>query len=145
MAIYYRGAADAHYTPLCPVVIRPQHWVTEEVGDASDMTHRLRAKTRRVLGTASHRFHVGSRTFALGALLTGAVGVLASFPLVARILFPRLTAQIRHAFGRFVQTPPLTHLSCGATEPTPGPENGGVGFSSRRWPTPPSGCSATSG
>ena len=31
VAMYYRGAADAHFVPLCPVVIRPQHWVTEEV------------------------------------------------------------------------------------------------------------------
>ena len=33
VAMYYRGAADAHFTPLCPVVIRPEHWVAEEVGD----------------------------------------------------------------------------------------------------------------
>ena len=26
VAMYYRGAADAHFTPLCPVVIRPGHW-----------------------------------------------------------------------------------------------------------------------
>ena len=110
VAIYYRGAADAHFTALCPVVIRPQHWVTEEVGDLVDRTHRRRARTRRVLGTASHRFHVGSRTFAMGAVLTGAVGVLASFPLVARILFPRLTARIREGLGRIVQTPPFTRL-----------------------------------
>ena len=25
VAMYYRGAADAHYVPLCPVVIVPQH------------------------------------------------------------------------------------------------------------------------
>ena len=31
VAIYYKGAADAHFTPLCPVLIRPGIWVTEEV------------------------------------------------------------------------------------------------------------------
>ena len=46
---------------------------------------------------ASHQFHVGSRSFAVGAVLAAAVGVLASVPLVARILFPRLTARIRQA------------------------------------------------
>ena len=47
VAMYYRGAADAHFVPLCPVVIRPQHWVTEEVGDELGKTHRRRARTRR--------------------------------------------------------------------------------------------------
>ncbi|HEV3168262.1 MAG TPA: DUF2309 domain-containing protein [Isosphaeraceae bacterium] len=128
VAIYYRGAADAHFTALCPVVIRPQHWVTEVVGVELGDTHRRRAKTRRALGTASHRFHTGSRTFALGALLTGAVGVLASIPLLARILLPRLTAQIRQMVGRIVQTPPRTRLQLERIKADPGPENGHVGF-----------------
>ena len=127
-AIYYRGAADAHFTPLCPVVIKPQHWVTEEVGDLGGWNHRRRVLTRRVLGRASHQFHVGSRAFAVGALLTGAVGVLASIPLVARILFPRLTARFRQKFGWFVQVPPVTRLKLDRTDPIPGPDNGHVGF-----------------
>ena len=128
VAMYYRGAADAHFTPLCPVVIRPQHWVTEEVDDEVGESHRRRARTRRALGTASHQFHVGSRSFALGAVLTGAVGVLAGFPLLARILFPRLTAQIRRVLGRIVQTPPHTKLRLERKEPTTGPEDGHVGY-----------------
>jgi uncharacterized protein YbcC (UPF0753/DUF2309 family) len=126
--MYYRGAADAHFVPLCPAVIRPQHWVTEEVGVELGKSHRRRARTRRALGTASHRFHVGSRTFAMGALLTGAVGALATFPLVARILFPRLTARIRRVFGRMMRTPPLTRLRLERDESCAGPENGQVGF-----------------
>src|SRR4029077_3333219 len=66
MAMYYRGAADAHFTPLCPVVVRPQHWVAEEVGDGQEETHNRRAKTRRMLGSVSHRFHRGSRTITSG-------------------------------------------------------------------------------
>jgi uncharacterized protein len=128
VAIYYRGAADAHFTALCPVVIRPQTWVTEEVGDLVNREHRRRARTRRVLGTASHRFHIGSRGFALGALLTGALGVLASFPLVARILFPRLTSRIRRRVGRIVQAPPDTRLRLERDRPEPGPEEGHVGY-----------------
>ena len=30
VAMYYRGAGDAHFKPLCPVNIKPQHYVTEE-------------------------------------------------------------------------------------------------------------------
>jgi uncharacterized protein YbcC (UPF0753/DUF2309 family) len=77
---------------------------------------------------ASHQFHVGSRTFASGALLSAALGVLASVPLVARTFFPRLTAQIRKRFGRLVQAPPQTALQLERAEPAPGPENGHVGY-----------------
>ncbi|MDR3638223.1 MAG: DUF2309 domain-containing protein [Isosphaeraceae bacterium] len=129
VAMYYRGAADAYFVPLCPVVIRPQHWVAEEVGDNAGKLHERRARTRRALGTASHHFHVGTRSFALGALLSGALGVLASIPLVARILFPRLTARMRQRFGRIVQTPPSTRLRLERVEDPTGPENGHVGYS----------------
>ncbi len=129
VAMYYRGASDAHFVPLCPVVIRPQHWVTEEVGDELAETHRRRARTRQALGTASHQIHVASRTFATGAILTGVAGTLATFPLVARILFPRLAARIREAVGRIVETPPATRLRLERDEPQAGPENGSVGFS----------------
>ncbi len=129
VAIYYKGAADAHFTPLCPVLIQPGIWVTEVVQTELGRAHRRRAQTRRVLGTASLRIHEGSRGFALGAVLTGALGVLASFPLLARILFPRLTAQIRHKFGRLVETPPLTRLRIERTQESPGPADAAVGFS----------------
>jgi uncharacterized protein YbcC (UPF0753/DUF2309 family) len=129
VAMYYRGAADAHFIPLCPIVIKPQHWVTEEVDDSQEKAHRVRARRRKALGTATLQIHHGSRSFALGALLTGAVGVLASGPLIGRILFPRLTAKIRQMCGRIVQTPPATRLCLEREDATAGPENGHVGFS----------------
>jgi len=126
--MYFRGAADAHFVPLCPAVMLPKHWVAEQVVKNLEHDHRRRARTRRAFGMASHQFHLGSRTFALGALLSAAVGVLATAPLIARTLFPRLTARIRKLFGRFVQTPPLTRLRLERSEANPGPENGALGF-----------------
>ncbi len=128
VAMYYRGAADANFVPLCPIIVRPQVWVQEDVAYSMASVHRRRAKTRKALGTASHRFHVGSRTF-MGGLLTAAFGVLASIPLVARILFPRLTAQVRSAFAGFVQPPAVTQLQLERISATPGQENGHVGLS----------------
>jgi len=128
VAIYYKGASDAHFVPLCPAVIRPRHWVVEDVGDGLGKSHRRRARTRQVLGAASHRFHVGSRSAVMGSVLTGAVGVLASFPLVGRILFPRLTARIRRTFGRIVRTSKDTHLHLERIDAAPGTNEGGVGF-----------------
>lgn len=128
VAMYYRGAADAHFTPLCPVVVRPQHWVVEEVGAGHEEVHNRRAKTRRALGSATHHLHRGSRSIASGTLLSGFVGVLATFPLVARILFPRVAARIRRHLAHIVQPPPVTRLQIERQAATCGPENGHVGF-----------------
>jgi uncharacterized protein YbcC (UPF0753/DUF2309 family) len=109
VAMYYQGAAEAHSVPLCPVVIRPRHWVTEKIVPGMDPLHHHRARVRRALGTLLHTLHVLSRTFIGGAVLA-VLGALASIPLVARVLFPRLTARIRHSAGRFVQVPARTQL-----------------------------------
>ncbi|MFN0054742.1 MAG: putative inorganic carbon transporter subunit DabA, partial [Planctomycetales bacterium] len=55
--------------------------------------------------------------------------ILASVPLVARILFPRLTARIRRMAGRLVAPPPLTELQLERTLPSPGPDGDHLGFS----------------
>jgi uncharacterized protein YbcC (UPF0753/DUF2309 family) len=128
VAIYYRGAADAHFVPLCPVVIRPQHWVVEDVIDPFEQVHRRRARTRRALGAAWHHLHLGSRSLLGGALVTGGLGVLASIPLVARVLMPRWTAQIRRLAARFVSPPPATELQVERTCPTAGTEPGQIGY-----------------
>ena len=128
VAMYYRGAAEAHSRPLCPVVIKPQHYVREEVTCAFEKEHQLRKEARRVLGSASHRVHTGSRTI-LGGVLTALGGTLASIPMVTRILFPRMTAQFRKLVGRFVQPPPVTQLVLERVQADPGPEEGHLGYS----------------
>jgi uncharacterized protein YbcC (UPF0753/DUF2309 family) len=127
VAMYYRGAVDAHYVPLCPIVIKPQHYVQEEVVYSLEHSHRVRSETRRAVGKATHQFHMGSRSGMAGAL-TSLLGSLASIPLVARVVFPRLTAQIRRTFGSVIQVPPGTRLVLERTVPEPGPENGHLGY-----------------
>jgi uncharacterized protein len=128
VAMYYRGLSDAHFRPLCPVVIRPRHWVAEVAEDGSNKADRKWARTRKVVGVASHQFHIGSRSFAFGELLTGAVGALASFPLVARILFPRVAGRIRRTFGRMVRSSPMTRLKLERGEVESGPDFDHLGF-----------------
>ncbi|HVW02440.1 MAG TPA: DUF2309 domain-containing protein, partial [Planctomycetaceae bacterium] len=128
VAIYYRGAADAYYTALCPIVVKPQHWVREDVVYSLEESNRRRASTRRVLGTASLRMHLGTRTFAGGALLTAGLGVLASIPLVARVLMPRLTARLRRTASRLVQPPEVTRLQLERSDPVAGPEGDHIGY-----------------
>ncbi len=128
VAMYYRGADDAHCVPLCPAIMLPKHWVTEKVIEDRGGAFERRTRRLRVLGRASHQMHLGTRSFALGALLS-AVGVFASIPLVMRTLFPRLTAQLRGACGRIVATAPRTRLQIERTATDPGPHGDAVGYS----------------
>lgn len=127
VAMWYRGAADAHFHALCPAILTPKHYVTEEVVYSFVKSDRRRRETRRTLGTASHRYHLGSRTF-LGGAVTALTGSLAAIPMVARILFPRLTSRVRRTFGRLVQTPLVTRLHLERTEEEPGKAPGHTGY-----------------
>ena len=90
--MYYRGAADAHYVPLCPIVIKPQHYVQEEVVySLGAIAPRAERKRGGPSARRRTRLHVGSRLGLAGAVAS-ILGPLASIPLVARVLFPRLTA-----------------------------------------------------
>lgn len=126
--MYYRGLADAHFAALCPVVLRPQHWVIEQVDETQANKHQRWARTRRVLGLASHRVTSGSRAFALGALLTAVVGLLAGFPLLMRIWFPRLTALLRQGAGGLLRRPRQTRLVLERQELTCAPAPKRYGF-----------------
>lgn len=109
VAMYYRGVAEAHYRPLCPVVVKPKHYVREVPLRSFGNASRLQERVRRLIGRTSHRLHIGSRTF-LGGFLTGLLGSLATFPLLMRVLLPRRTARFRRFLSRLT-TPPLTQLT----------------------------------
>src|SRR5690606_6895903 len=87
-----------------------------------------RSETRRALGRASHRLHLGTRS-GIGGTLAALAGSLASIPLVFRVLFPLLTARVRRLFGSFVEPPPVTRLHLERHDEAPGPSNGGLGYS----------------
>ena len=126
--MYYRGATDAHPVASCPIIVRPQHWVNEEVPYSEIDSHRRRARHRRILGMASHGFANGSRGLALGALYTASVGVLASAPLLARVLFPRWASRVVRAASSVMAPPTCTRLTVDRIAPTPGPTEDGLGF-----------------
>ncbi len=128
VAMFYQGAVEAHATPLCPVSVRPRHWVQEDVPFSLENSARLRRRARKVFGQASHGLHLGSRTFAVGAVLSTMLGPLASIPMISRILFPRHTALMREAAGQIVGVPSMTQLRLERTAEEPGPEEDQIGF-----------------
>ncbi|TWT47889.1 hypothetical protein KOR42_40870 [Thalassoglobus neptunius] len=128
VAMYYRGAADSFFQALCPGVMTPNHYVVEDVGYTFERIHRDRTRLRRRLERANHAIHTQSRTF-FGGIVAGIGGSLATVPLVARVLFPRLTARTREYFGAFLRLPPVTKLQLERYQSDPGPTNGHIGFS----------------
>jgi uncharacterized protein YbcC (UPF0753/DUF2309 family) len=101
VAIYHQGVTDAHPRPLCPVAIRPEHYVAEiEAGEDRLMQHTRRLH-RRAAGFLGYNVHLGSRLPMRGAVLMAAFGWLALVPLVLRVIFPWLSSRWR----RIHQTP----------------------------------------
>lgn len=129
VAMYYRGAADAHFVPLCPIVLTPQHWVEEQPDQGHELAHRQRAQARRALGTAAHGLQSNSRSAVGGAVIAATLGALAAVPLVARVLFPRLVLKAHDYFGRYVRSPKATRLRLERSDAKASSENGGLGYS----------------
>ncbi|WP_165069046.1 DUF2309 domain-containing protein [Paludisphaera rhizosphaerae] len=127
VAMYYRGVAEAQYRPLCPINIKPNHYVQEEPLRSLEEAGRLQAEARRGLGRIVRRLHVGTRSF-IGGALTGMVGSVASLPLLLRVLLPRQAAMVRRLLDQVV-TPPLTRLRLDRTASEPGPDDDSLGYS----------------
>jgi uncharacterized protein YbcC (UPF0753/DUF2309 family) len=93
VAMYHQGVTDAHPRPLCPVAIRPDHYVAEIQPDGDGLTGRSRRLQRRAAGFLGYNVHLGSRLPVRGAVLMTAFGWLALIPLVLRVVFPWLSSR----------------------------------------------------
>ncbi len=100
VAMYHQGVSDAHPRPLCPVAIRPDHYVAEIEPDSDRLTGRSRRLQRRAAGFLGYNVHLGSRLPVRGAVLMTAFGWLALVPLVLRVVFPWLSSR----WGRVQET-----------------------------------------
>ena len=127
VVMYYRGAAEAHFRPLCPINIVPKHYVCEEPAFSVEVESGKRSQRRKLIGRVSHQVHSGSRTI-VGGLITGLFGTLATFPLVARVLAPHITSRIRDMIGGLVR-PPGTELHLERAGKSPGPDWESQGYS----------------
>lgn len=134
VATYFRGHDEAFFRPLCPVNVKPQHYLTEEPAFSLREASLRKLQTRRTVGDALRRVHFGTRSLVLGSL-AGMLGTLATAPLVFRVLFPRLAARLSRRVRRLVM-PPVTELTyervdhdhdetaCGDHSPAPAPNHG---------------------
>ena len=125
--IYYRGAGDAHFVPLCPIIMKPQHYIVEQVREEALEKHGRRSRARKLIGKQAHAWHTSSHSFVSG-LGMAVLGPLATIPLVARVLFPHLTAAFRNAASNILTPPTETELTLERIEGSPGKEPGQLGF-----------------
>jgi hypothetical protein len=88
VAMYFRGATDAHPRPLCPVALQPRHLVTEDADRSRGLLASWRRTRRRLTALVDKNVHVGSRTFGRGAVIMAVLGVLWIVPLVLRVIVP---------------------------------------------------------
>jgi uncharacterized protein YbcC (UPF0753/DUF2309 family) len=95
VAMYHEGVTDAHPRPLCPVAIRPEHYVAEVEVDGHRLMQQTRRLHRRAAGFLGYNVHLGSRRLMSGAVLMTAFGWLALIPLILRVLFPWLSSRWR--------------------------------------------------
>ncbi len=128
VVMYYRSASAADFVPLCPVVVRPKHWVSEAVEDRLLAEHQRRRNTRRRVGMTLQAFHTGSRRIVSGSILAATIGLLATIPLVTRVMFPRMTARFRGFFGSMISPPPKTRLILERSSLEPSSDDEGLGF-----------------
>jgi uncharacterized protein YbcC (UPF0753/DUF2309 family) len=118
VAMYHEGVTDAHARPLCPVAIRPDHYVAEIETDSGGLVERTRRLHRRAAGFLGYNVHVGSRLPVAGAVLMTAFGWLALVPLVLRVVFPWLSSRWRRIRQTTIVTS-LTQLQLDRDETTP--------------------------
>lgn len=104
VAMAYQGIEDIRPRPLCPVAVRPTHYVTERALNESEAA--AFAGKRRMQGTMTHSLRLGSKMLTRGGLLSTFLGFLAVIPLIGRSLFPRRTERLAHwALHRAAPTP----------------------------------------
>jgi uncharacterized protein len=111
VAIDYQGLDDGSLAALCPVIVAPSHAIYEIPTDERNAAlANDRKKRRRVLVRAGRIFNRLSRSMILGALLSPLAGLLAAFPLFARVVTPRALSQAQRAMRLRFLPSPKTHL-----------------------------------
>ena len=125
--MYHQAATDAHPRPLCPVVIRPDHFVEEVEEEPEAFTGRSRRAQRRAAGFLGYNVHYGSRMLVRGALLMTLIGGLMLIPLVFRVVFPWLASRWRRV-RETTTTPAHTRLRLERDDTAPPPIGKYAGF-----------------
>ncbi|MBI1355175.1 MAG: DUF2309 family protein [Acidobacteria bacterium] len=111
VAIDYQGLDDVQGSPLCPVVVTPQHAIHEQPSAAHQKEHRVRQSRRKLWAQLAYGSFLSSRTLVRGWFSAAFLGLLSVFPLAARILAPRPYGKLRRWLNSQFLPAPRTELT----------------------------------
>ena len=125
LAIAFQGLDDPSTFPLCPVVVKPRHQISEQPAAKDAHLMARRRRRRQNWGHLDATFERASRSLVWAPLLTAVSGLLAAIPLLGNVFAPRLSARIRANLARRLFPEVKTQLSPPA-EPTPADPKGAL-------------------
>jgi uncharacterized protein len=111
VAMNYAGIDDAGGASLCPVVVKPQHAVTEQPMAGQEKSHGKRKALRKIWSRLVREMFVSSRTLVRGWIGTTVLGIFSLFPLVMRVLSPRQYGRLVAWLNDSVLPEPRTELA----------------------------------
>ncbi|MEK6579216.1 MAG: putative inorganic carbon transporter subunit DabA, partial [Bdellovibrionota bacterium] len=111
VAMNYRGIDDVSAAPYCPVVVKPEHTVTEKARTGSEEMDGVRRTRRKLWGTVNLFGSKASRGLVLSPvfILIGGVAVIALS--IARVLAPGRLVRIQNWFSQTCNPKPPTLLT----------------------------------
>jgi uncharacterized protein len=108
LAMDFRGIDDPHSAALCPVNQEPAHEVVEAPHEDDREVHASRLARRRLWARLTHAIRVSSHSLVRGHLFTLTLGGMSIIPLIARVLFPRVTGRARKTAAELLLPRPRT-------------------------------------
>jgi formate hydrogenlyase subunit 3/multisubunit Na+/H+ antiporter MnhD subunit len=95
LPMLWQGLDDEAPTALCPIVVRPENALREEIPSGAEAAYRLHQRRRRLRLTWHERLHQGSRRGCLqAAAVTAAAAPIALLTLLARTIAPGRLGQL---------------------------------------------------
>lgn len=88
VAVHYQGADDAHGAAFCPIVVTPQHAVSEHPLASDEHIYKVRQQRRKHVARTTLTTFKGSRTLFRGTLVNLVLGLPTLVPLVANVVAP---------------------------------------------------------
>lgn len=111
VAVDYTGLDDAKASPLCPVVVKPQHRVEERPVADHVERHQQRRALRRLWARLVREGDVSSKTLVRGWISTATLGFLSIVPLAGRVLSPLRYAKLMEWLNDSFLPEPRTELT----------------------------------